>query len=260
AAFFDLDGTLLPAPSLEWRFASYLDQSGLLNLPGWIAHAVKNVLGDPLGTIFRNKSYLAGLPEMLAADWVRSHGRGLSHPASSPQAYATREGLPFFTPALRRLAWHASEGHCIFLISGTLAPLARVVAQDLSRRLNCAVPAGDGSAAQPIIEVCATELELRSGRWTGLLAGPHVTGEAKAQSIQQAAARDGIVLGESYAYGNSFADIAMLESAGHPMAVNPSLPLARLARSRGWEISRWTEGANAKSFLPANIPIAKGAQ
>ncbi|MGH9726269.1 MAG: HAD family hydrolase, partial [Candidatus Acidiferrales bacterium] len=212
------------------------------------------------GAIFRNKSYLAGLPETLATDWVRAPGRGLSHPAYSSQASATREGLPFFTPALRRLAWHASEGHCIFLISGTLAPLARVVAQDLSRRLNCTVPAEVGSAAQPIIEVCATELELRSGRWTGLLAGPHVTGEAKAQSIQQAAARDGIVLGESYAYGNSFADIAMLESAGHPMAVNPSLPLAALARSRGWEISRWTEDAHAKSFSPVNIPVAKGAQ
>ncbi|MGH9726218.1 MAG: hypothetical protein ACRD41_14225, partial [Candidatus Acidiferrales bacterium] len=61
AAFFDLDGTLLPAPSLEWRFASYLDQAGLFNLPGWISHAVKNVLGDPPGAIFRNKSYLAGL-------------------------------------------------------------------------------------------------------------------------------------------------------------------------------------------------------
>jgi phosphoserine phosphatase len=260
AAFFDLDGTLLPAPSLEWRFACYLDQSGLLNLPGWIAHAVKNVFHDPLGAIFRNKSYLSGLPETLAADWVRSRGHGDGHPESSSQVFGTREGLPFFTPALRRLGWHASQQHSIFLISGTLAPLARVVAQDLSRRLDGMVPARAGAPAQPIIEVCATELELRNGCWTGRLAGPHITGEAKAQSIKRTAAREGIELSESYAYGNSFADVAMLETVGHPTPVNPSLRLTRLAQRRGWEISRWADSSSAKNISPMKISVAKGAQ
>lgn len=260
AAFFDLDGTLLPGPSLEWRFACHLDQTGLLNLPGWIAHAIKNALRDPIGAIFRNKSYLAGLPETLAADWARSHGPGRSHKASSSQAFGTREGLSFFTPAMRRLAWHASQQHSIFLVSGTLAPLARAVASDLLHRLDGTIPAGAGSLDKPIIEVCATELEIRSGCWTGRLAGPHISGEAKARSIKLAAAREGIVLGESYAYGNSFADVAMLEIAGHPIAVNPSLRLARLAHRRGWEISRWADSPNAKNISPVNIPIAKGTQ
>lgn len=260
AAFFDLDGTLLPAPSLEWRFASYLDQSGLFNLPKWIAHAMKNVLRDPLEAVFRNKSYLAGLPETLAADWMRSLGRGHSHPAFFSQSSGRREGLPFFMSALRRLAWHASQRHRIFLVSGTLAPLARAVARDLSRRLDCMAPAGAGSLAQPIIEVCATELETRCGRWTGRLAGPHITGEAKARSMRLAAAHDGIVLGNSFAYGNSWADVAMLEIAGNSVAVNPSLRLARLARRRGWETSSWTDSPNAKNISLVKISAAKGAQ
>lgn len=259
AAFFDLDGTLLPGPSLEWRFACYLDQTGLLNLPGWIAHAIKNALRDPIGAIFRNKSYLAGLPETLAADWVRPRGHGDGHPESSSQVFGTREGLPFFTSAMRRLALHASEGHKIFLISGTLAPLARAVASDLSHRLDGTIPAGAGSLDKPIIEVCATELEIRSGCWTGRLAGPHVSGEAKARSINVTAARDGIVLGESYAYGNSYADVAMLESVGHPTPVNPSLRLARLAHLRRWEVSRWADSPNGKNISPMKIRVAKGA-
>lgn len=260
AAFFDLDGTMLPAPSLEWRFASYLDQAGLFNLPGWIAHAAKNVLHDPLGAVCRNKSYLAGLPETLAADWARSFVRGHGHTASSSQAFGTREGLPFFTPALRRLAWHASQQHSIFFMSGTPAPLARAVARELSSKLAYTSSARAAWREPITIEVCATELELRSGCWTGRLAGPHITGEAKARSMRMAAVRDDIALCESYAYGNSFADIPMLESAGHPLAVNPSLRLARLAQRRGWEISHWAECLNAKNISPANIVVAKGAQ
>ena len=260
AAFFDLDGTILPAPSLEWRFASYLDQAGLFNLPGWIAYALKNVPRDPLGAIFRNKSYVAGLPETLAADWARSAGRCHARAAFSWQASVTREGLPFFAPALDRIAWHASEGHRIFLISGTLAPLARAFAQELLHRLDGMVPAEASSLTQPAIEVCATELELRNSCWTGRLAGPHITGEAKARCIHMLAARDGIVLGESYAYGNSFADVAMLETAGHPAAVNPSMRLARRARRRGWEIEWWRDRPTANNISAVKFPIAKGAR
>ena len=260
AAFFDLDGTLLPGPSLEWRFTFYLDQSGLFNFPGWIAHAAKNIFRHPLGAFSRNKSYLAGLPETLAEDWTRSLGRGETHAASASQLAGTREGWPFFTAALRRMAWHASQRHRIFLVSGTLAPLARAAARELSRRLERMIPAGGGSPEQLAIEICATELEVSDGCWTGRLASAHTTGEEKARSIRLAATRDHIVLGESYAYGNSFADVPMLELAGHPTAVNPSLRLARAARSRGWEISRWAETPNEKNISAVKILNAKGAR
>lgn len=247
-AFFDIDGTILPGPSLEWRFASYLDQAGLLNLPGWMLHAVKNILRDPRGAVWRNKSYLAGLPETLATDWARSLECG------------AHEKSPIYPPALRRLAWHASRGHGIFFVSGTLAPLARAIAKNVSHALACASSAEIAYRPQVSIHVCATELELRDGCWTGCLAGPHNSGEDKARRMREAAARHGLALGESYAYGNSFSDHAMLEIPGHPVAVNPSLRLARLARRRGWEISLWAERARAKISPVPTISIARGAQ
>lgn len=259
-AFFDMDGTILPGPSLEWRFASYLDQSGLFNLPGWMLYAAKNVLRDPRGAVWRNKSYLAGLPETLAADWGRSLGSGPGGAASFPQACGAQEKSPLFPSALRRLAWHASRGHRIFFVSGTLAPLARAIAKNLTRALAFAGSSDVGGREQVSIQVCATELELRNGCWTGRLAGPQISGEAKARSLREAAHRYGLALRESYAYGNSFSDLAMLEISGHPVAANPSLRLARLARRRGWEISRWAESAQAEMFSVPKILNAKGAE
>ena len=61
-AFFDIDGTLLPAPSLEWRFAGYLlthDKICGTNIIRWLAHHAATLL-DASRTPFKaNKCYLA---------------------------------------------------------------------------------------------------------------------------------------------------------------------------------------------------------
>ncbi len=43
-------------------------------------------------------------------------------------------------------------------------------------------------------------------------------------------------LEHSYAVGDSEGDIELLRSVGHPVAFNPSLPLARIARRHGWQM------------------------
>ena len=71
-AFFDLDGTLLGPPSLEWRFINYLlsiDAIGTANVARWLAEAAKHLLRDPRGAKFGNKCYLAGIPESVVTDW-----------------------------------------------------------------------------------------------------------------------------------------------------------------------------------------------
>ena len=122
------------------------------------------------------------------------------------------------------MAWHAAQGHRVFLVSGTLACLAHVVARRLP-----------GS-----VEICATELEVRGARWTGRLVSEHMSGEAKARTVRALAARFGLSLWESYAYGNSVSDLPMLDSVGHPVAVNPPARLRRIARNEGWPSCNWT--------------------
>jgi fatty acyl-CoA reductase len=48
-------------------------------------------------------------------------------------------------------------------------------------------------------------------------------------------------LHRSYAYADSISDLPMLEAVGNPVAVNPDRRLAAAARSRGWQIRRWSK-------------------
>ena len=217
-AFFDLDGTLLPPPSLERRFIGCLLRRRVLRVTSLMRSLVGVLEHAPIGRPFAeaDRFYLAGLSTGLAEEWLAD----------------LRAPLPFFPEALRAINQHAARGHRIFIISGTLAPLARAVARQL--------------AAAPI--VCATELKtfdsLAPGNfglplWTGRLSGEWMNGAAKARAVYKLAAEWELDLSRSFAYGDSSGDIQMLATVGNPRAVNPAFRLRRIARGRGWPIERW---------------------
>jgi len=222
-AFFDLDGTVLPAPSLEWRFLGYLlehDEISGGQVGRWLTRFAGSAWRDLHGATVGNKRYLCGISVGLADEWEQSLG---------PEFYCG-DSLGFFEEALQRIVWHRAQGHRVFVVSGTLAPLARVVA----RRVSTLVSAE--------IEVCATELEAAPGVariWNGCIAGEHMSGGAKLRAVAGIAARYGIDLARSYAYGDSFGDLRMLEGVGNSVAVNPTRRLARVARERGWQLCVW---------------------
>ena len=222
-AFFDLDGTLLGGPSLEWRFIGYLldrDEISGRHAGRWLARFAGSFWRDLHGATAGNKSYLCGIDEALVDGWEQSLGPEFFRPDS----------LGFFAQALQRMAWHAAQGHRLFIVSGTLGPLARVVA----RRL--------GVVHSAEIRVCATELEVAPGArriWTGRMRGEHMSGGRKLRAVTELAARYGMDLAQSYAYGDTPGDLRMLEGVGHGIAVNPTRQLARLARARGWQTHVW---------------------
>lgn len=239
AAFFDLDGTLLPPPSLEWRFIAWLaarDKIDGGHLAAWLGRFARNIWHDPYAATFENKFYLRGLRESLAAEWERSLGE---------------ESLRCFAPGVERTARHQAQGHRVFLVTGALGTLARAMAGRLPGT----------------VEACATELEARDGRWTGCLAGEHLRGEAKARAVRGLAARYGLDLRESYAYGNSLADLPMLEAVGHPVAVNPEVALERVAcaeleaarrgaAGKDWRVRTWatTRSSRGRRLISASEP------
>lgn len=222
AAFFDLDGTVVTQPSLEWRFVAHLARKGKLRassagrwLGKFLFEGVKQLSGEVqipfrLEAIDRNKLYLAGVPDCAARDWSEQ----------------SSETIEFFPDALRQIAWHRERGHAIFFISGTLAPLAWAAASQLA-------VTGQG------IFVAATELESVAGHWTGRISGEAICGPAKARAIGRLAARHDLDLSRCYAYANSSMDRWMLAAVGHPVAVNPGIALAQLAHEYGWPIARW---------------------
>ena len=128
--------------------------------------------------------------------------------------------------ALQKIQEHRAEGHRIVIVSGgmalTLEPLARWLEVDA-----CA----------------AAWAEVEGDRLTGRLARGALSGKAKATATHEVAQQLGLDLTQSYAYADSYADRAFLESVGHPVAVNPDRRLRRLASQRGWPIRKWPRQA-----------------
>ena len=219
AAFFDIDGTLLAKPSLETRFFDWLVRCGAIptrNYLDWLAEAVRLAPQGLTAVRHTNKMYLRGI----------SYRELLARANSGPAFMETPSFLP---DTLRRLTWHAQTGHAIFLVTGTLEPLAREVAQALATLIAI-------RRIHTLIGLRATRLAERGGRWTGYVAGQAMFGLAKATAIRKLASEMRLDLSCSYAYADSFTDLDMLEAVGNPVAVNPSFELRRLARHRAWPI------------------------
>lgn len=248
AAFFDLDGTLIPLPSLErnlFRILRYRREIPLKNYFLWLREALR-LLPRGTGVVTNaNKMYLKGvrsLDESNVENRSDSSAPKSGHQdegrTSTPPKRNPRRPVPrFFEEGIERAVCHAMLGHAIVIVSGTLEPLAADAARLLQARL-----AARGFATE--IRVCATRLEEIDGRWTGRILGEAVFGEAKARAVRSLAAKMQFDLVYCWAYGDNAKDRWLLASVGKPTAVNPSRKLARIARHRGWPVLRWKKETN----------------
>jgi len=87
------------------------------------------------------------------------------------------------------------------------------------------------------------------GNYTGELEF-YAYGDSKAVAIRRLAEQDGIDLDGSYAYSDSVTDLPMLETVGHPVAVNPDKELLRLARAREWDVRVFTRPVRLRDRVP----------
>jgi phosphoserine phosphatase len=250
AAFFDIDGTLLAKPSLERRFFWELQRRGKIparNYLAWLAETTWLGLHDPrqLRAVAQtNKSYLRGVHAEIPSHANSSNATSSDATFSNTTRGSADRGsetagkwLPEFFPAvIQRGWWHALRGDAIVLVSGTLAPLAEVVKFALERELLW-------RGVDCKIFVIATQLEIADGCWTGKVSAAAMFGEEKALAVKEFARAQNILLARCSAYGDSSQDRWMLAAVGHAFAVNPTLRLRRIARSRGWQILYWTHGA-----------------
>lgn len=244
AAFFDLDGTLMPLPSLERRFFRALRhrrEVPLKNYLRWLREALK-LLPRGFSTVTHaNKMYLKGLQvsngsgvENLTDSSAHKSGQTGEGQVSVPPRRIPRWPVPhILEEGVERVVWHAMQGHALVIVSGTLEPLANAVAEALEAELTeRGIVAG--------IRVRATKLEEREGRWTGRIVGEAMFGEAKARAVLALAEEMSLDLSQSWAYGDSAQDRWMLAALGNPAAVNPTPQLTRIARTQGWLILRTT--------------------
>lgn len=144
--------------------------------------------------------------------------------------------------ALRHMGEWVVENH--------LWPARRVAVVDALATAVAEARAADGStlvvlasgAYLPITEafaarvgadmVIGTPLEMSDGIATGRLAGAVPTGVLKARAVHERTAGGPVVV----AFGDTAADIPMLELAQRAIAVAPDAGLRRAAVERGWEL------------------------
>jgi HAD superfamily phosphoserine phosphatase-like hydrolase len=246
AAFFDLDGTLMPTPSLEKRYFAVLRYQRLIGIKNyflWLREAARLAPRGINQILHENKMYLWGVRVdeesggmgISARLGVEDEGEGKVQGNGGKKRERRRQArvpVPLFPEAVERVAWHAERGHLIVIVSGTLEILAKRAAREVEAELGA-------RGLVCTVRVCATRLEQSDGRWTGRTAGEAMFGEAKARAIRRVAAEEDLDLRRCFAYGDSSSDRWMLEAVGKPVAVNPSNDLARIARRNDWVVLRW---------------------
>ncbi|WP_409300139.1 HAD family hydrolase [Peribacillus sp. SCS-155] len=115
-------------------------------------------------------------------------------------------------PVLARLKQHKEEGFYIMLVSGAFQPLLQSVAKDV-----------------PFDSIIGTSIDNSSPI-------DHINGERKREVVHAQLASEKVDWQNSFAYGDSFSDLDVLELVGNPVAVNPEPRLLQVANERKWEI------------------------
>jgi HAD superfamily hydrolase (TIGR01490 family) len=242
-AFFDVDGTLLPHPSLELRFFLNLFRAGKIpagNYFRWAADIFRQSVPQFAMVTQANKTYL----------------RGVSAGAlSEMESQNPRNWVPEIFPAAMQRIWrHSLRGDTIVLVTGTLAPLAEIAKSALERELLLR-----GVEAQ--ISVIATRLASRDGCWTGRVSGSPMFGQAKAVAVREFAHAREVSLRQCAAYGDHSLDRFMLDAVGNPFAVNPTSGLREIARRNNWPVMSWNpcprRAATARPALKRKGEVAR---
>lgn len=216
AAFFDMDGTLIHSNIV--RFYLWYVDDGLRGV----------------SRLSRKTRLYASVPLFLLVDrfsrsalnrlFYRSYrGVAVDHFAAWNRDAFPRIARPrIFPGAESEIASLRAAGFRIVLVTGATRAVVAPIAEHLRAD-----------------HVIACELEEAGGRYTGRLLVAPIGDEEKARRIREYAAREGIDLERSTAYGDNFADIPMLEATAHPVAVNPDRRLAEIAARRGWPVKTW---------------------
>jgi HAD superfamily hydrolase (TIGR01490 family) len=237
AAFFDLDRTLIAGASI-FPFGVEAWRAGLLgntDIGRFAAGAIGfKLFGDKGDKSEGTRSALLGRIEGVSVEVLDE---------------VARRVLPRLTsrvrPESRKLIrMHHDAGRDTWIVSASPQEIVQPLADLLG-----------------MTGAIATKPMVIEGHYTDQIDGPFVYGVGKVEAITKLAADRGYDLRASYAYSDSISDLPMLESVGHPVAVNPDGQLEDVAHERGWPVvvfARKTKQAiavGASSTLAVSVAV-----
>jgi HAD superfamily hydrolase (TIGR01490 family) len=160
-------------------------------------------------TIARIRDYMATLCKGWSADQVRQIVNETLHDLIKPYVYAEAAVL---------IAEHQAAGRDVVLVSASGEEMVRPIGEQLG-----------------VTDVIATRMAIEDGRYSGEVEF-YAAGPNKVQAVRDLAESRGYDLAECYAYSDSISDAPLLETVGHPTAVNPDRALRRIASERAWPV------------------------
>ncbi|MFI6093259.1 HAD family hydrolase [Streptomyces sp. NPDC051218] len=213
AAFFDLDKTVI-AKSSTLTFSKSFYQGGLINRRAVLRTAYVQFIflagGADHDQMERMREYLSALCRGWNVQQVKEIVAETLHDLIDPIIYDEAASL---------IEEHHTAGRDVVIVSTSGAEVVE--------------PIGEMLGADRVV---ATRMVVGDdGCFTGEVEY-YAYGPTKATAIKELAESEGYDLGRCHAYSDSATDLPMLESVGHPHAVNPDRALRREALARGWPI------------------------
>ena len=236
AAFFDLDNTIVRGASI-FHLARGLYRRRCFTTRDIAEFATRQAR-------FR----IAGTEDLVEITCATN--RALGFVRGLRQSDVVAAGEQIYDEVLQHKLWagsvalarrHVDAGHQVWLVTAAPTELASLIA----RRLG--LTGALGTVAEVVDDV-----------YTGRLVGTTLHGPAKAAAIRALAARESFDLDACAAYSDSSHDLPMLQTVGHPCAVNPDRRLAEYARRHGWTVQDFRASRRAAQVTRAGIPAVAG--
>ncbi|MDO3329615.1 HAD-IB family hydrolase, partial [Mycobacteroides abscessus] len=230
AAFFDLDKTVI-AKSSTLAFSKPFFDQGLINrravLKSSYAQFFFLLSGADHDQMDRMRTHITNMCTGWDVEQVKAIVAETLHDIVDPLVFAEAADL---------IADHKLCGRDVVVVSASgeeiVAPIARALGAT---------------------HAMATRMVVEDGKYTGDVAF-YCYGEGKVAAIQELAKREGYPLEHCYAYSDSITDLPMLESVGHPTAVNPDRALRKESMARGWPVLTFSRPVS----LGDRIPVPSG--
>ncbi len=213
AAFFDLDKTII-AKSSTFAFSKEFQAGGLITRTAVLRSAYAHFVYLAGGADHDQMEKMRQFMSQLVTGWDVATLGGIVadtlHNRIDPIVYDEAVGL---------IEKHHAAGRDVIIVSTSAMELVQ--------------PIGEMLGADHVV---ASRLEVdEAGKYTGNIRF-YCYAANKAKAIRDLARKRGYDLTRSYAYSDSITDKSMLETVGHPYAVNPDKDLRREAREREWPI------------------------
>ena len=118
-----------------------------------------------------------------------------------------------------RLKEHAKSGFYTMIVSGAFTPILEATVKDL-----------------PVDLIIGTDVPIKNNTFQRNSEIYHIQDVRKKVAVHNSLKGNEVDWENSYAYGDSYSDLSVMDLVGNPIAVRPDEQLRELAVDRRWEI------------------------